>query len=345
MIKFFRRIRKQLLTENKFSKYLLYAIGEIVLVVVGILIALSINNLNEKRKQSNNIENILSVFEDELETNIKTCNDLIRHGYNVDSALTPYINNELTREGDLNKLRYLFFQTNTKKINDDNLDELIELEKQLSKKYIQLTPNLKKLKRQIESRRKWEKAVVDIVMSRQKELADELPFFNLRDSLSREKIINYILTNPIYKSKILHLNNYQLNENIWDATLIRTSSVALLWKIKSLREDAPTSIETFLKNLGLKPFQELECGEHPFEEKEPIFRRNFIIYNNTDKIVFTNFLNTEGEALNPKKIILQPKSFRLEEVDLGVNIFIEVLENDTCKKVYRRINEDYLIIN
>ena len=50
MIKFFRRIRQQLLTENKFSKYLLYAIGEIVLVVIGILIALQINNWNEKRK-------------------------------------------------------------------------------------------------------------------------------------------------------------------------------------------------------------------------------------------------------------------------------------------------------
>jgi hypothetical protein len=50
MIKFFRHIRKQLLTENKFNKYLLYAIGEIVLVVIGILIALQINNWNEQQK-------------------------------------------------------------------------------------------------------------------------------------------------------------------------------------------------------------------------------------------------------------------------------------------------------
>lgn len=50
MIKFFRRVRQKLLSENKFSKYLLYAIGEIVLVVIGILIALQINNWNENRK-------------------------------------------------------------------------------------------------------------------------------------------------------------------------------------------------------------------------------------------------------------------------------------------------------
>lgn len=50
MIKFFRKIRKNLLTENKISKYLIYAIGEIVLVVIGILIALQINNWNEGKK-------------------------------------------------------------------------------------------------------------------------------------------------------------------------------------------------------------------------------------------------------------------------------------------------------
>lgn len=49
MIKFFRRIRQQLLSENKFSKYLLYAIGEIILVVIGILIALQINNWNQNK--------------------------------------------------------------------------------------------------------------------------------------------------------------------------------------------------------------------------------------------------------------------------------------------------------
>ena len=53
MIKFFRKIRQKLLSENKFSKYLLYAIGEIILVVLGILIALQLNNLNDERKTEN----------------------------------------------------------------------------------------------------------------------------------------------------------------------------------------------------------------------------------------------------------------------------------------------------
>ena len=57
MIKFFRRIGKQLLTENKpalsagrFSKYLLHTLGEIFLVVIGILIALQLKNGNEIKR-------------------------------------------------------------------------------------------------------------------------------------------------------------------------------------------------------------------------------------------------------------------------------------------------------
>ena len=53
MIKFFRKIRQNLLMENKTGTYFKYAIGEIILVVIGILIALSINNWNENRKNSN----------------------------------------------------------------------------------------------------------------------------------------------------------------------------------------------------------------------------------------------------------------------------------------------------
>ena len=50
MHRFFRTLRQRLLTENRFSKYLLYAIGEILLVVIGILIALQVDNWNEQRK-------------------------------------------------------------------------------------------------------------------------------------------------------------------------------------------------------------------------------------------------------------------------------------------------------
>ena len=69
MIKFFRHIRKRLLSENKFSKYVLYAIGEIILVVIGILIALQINNWNEQRKADIQEQAILVRLHKEFQSN------------------------------------------------------------------------------------------------------------------------------------------------------------------------------------------------------------------------------------------------------------------------------------
>jgi competence protein ComGC len=70
MFKFFRRIRFELLEKNKTGKYLKYAIGEIVLVVIGILIALGINNWNQKRIVSNQTEDLLVNMITDLKTDI-----------------------------------------------------------------------------------------------------------------------------------------------------------------------------------------------------------------------------------------------------------------------------------
>ena len=71
MIKFFRKIRYNLMEQNKTGKYLKYAIGEIILVVIGILIALSINNWNESRKLQEEIntyltQKLVNLHEDQL---------------------------------------------------------------------------------------------------------------------------------------------------------------------------------------------------------------------------------------------------------------------------------------
>ena len=77
MIKFFRRIRKQLLSQNRFSKYMLYAIGEILLVVIGIIIALQVNNWNVNRINNNEAEDIIISIEEDLQKDILMLNQAI----------------------------------------------------------------------------------------------------------------------------------------------------------------------------------------------------------------------------------------------------------------------------
>ena len=79
MINFFMRIRKQLADDNKPLKYLRYAIGEIVLVVIGILIALQINNWNEERHQKAKEEKLLIELDRDLASNMTILKDKIKH--------------------------------------------------------------------------------------------------------------------------------------------------------------------------------------------------------------------------------------------------------------------------
>jgi hypothetical protein len=78
MIKFFRHIRQQVIKENRVSRYVLYAIGEIVLVVIGILFALQINNWNSERLARQTIHNYYERMYVEIESEIEVVESFIK---------------------------------------------------------------------------------------------------------------------------------------------------------------------------------------------------------------------------------------------------------------------------
>ena len=71
MIKFFRTIRQKMIKENRVSKYLLYAIGEIILVIIGILIALAINERSQKQSDLRTRNLYVLQLSDEADRNLK----------------------------------------------------------------------------------------------------------------------------------------------------------------------------------------------------------------------------------------------------------------------------------
>jgi hypothetical protein len=116
MINFFRKIRQQLLSQNKVSKYLLYAIGEIVLVVIGILIAMQINNWNIYSKLKVQEETIIHEVERNIESNIaemKLDLEEISNRINSIEIIVAHLNSELVYHdslsshfGRINSYRY-----------------------------------------------------------------------------------------------------------------------------------------------------------------------------------------------------------------------------------------------
>ncbi|RIA09179.1 hypothetical protein OE09_1008 [Flavobacteriaceae bacterium MAR_2010_72] len=112
MIKFFRQIRYSLMEQNKTSKYLTYAIGEIILVVVGILIALQINNWNGNRKNGIKEQVILKSLRINLKENYKLLEQANQAALNAYNASL-----------DLHEL----IQPNVTNINTNRVDSLLSI--------------------------------------------------------------------------------------------------------------------------------------------------------------------------------------------------------------------------
>ena len=91
MINFFRKTRKKLADDNRPLKYMRYAIGEIVLVVIGILIALSINNWNEWRKDRIIEKSVLIELRDNLDRNIAIIDNATTEIIRVNQICTTII--------------------------------------------------------------------------------------------------------------------------------------------------------------------------------------------------------------------------------------------------------------
>jgi hypothetical protein len=117
MIKFFRRIRQNLLSEGKTGKYLIYAFGEIILVVIGILIALQINNWNNTNQQ----EMIELKYLEEIKQNLTK--DIASIDFNISFNKSKLQSNKIVLEYLNGKINYtdsldfhfsnLFFSTRT----------------------------------------------------------------------------------------------------------------------------------------------------------------------------------------------------------------------------------------
>jgi len=129
MIKFFRKIRQKLLSDGKFSKYIIYAAGEIILVVIGILIALQINNWNVENQALNEIENNFQNLSEDLVRNKTQLLSLIKireeaaggGGFLIDNYESQV---QLNENEFINKL-YPILSERYFEINRDGIDKVM----------------------------------------------------------------------------------------------------------------------------------------------------------------------------------------------------------------------------
>lgn len=118
MIKFFRTIRQTLIMENKNSKYLKYAIGEIVLVVIGILIALQINTWNQDRLNKAYEQKMLRELVEDLKLDTTFLNVQFKRIELFEKSIDMVLNNPQNLKENSNFFLFggVYFVQNTKAI-------------------------------------------------------------------------------------------------------------------------------------------------------------------------------------------------------------------------------------
>ena len=98
MIKFFRKTRQNLIMKKQTANYFKYAIGEIALVVIGILIAVGINDWSETRKQKQELQNIYTIIAKDLKNDRTHIDKIINQYQQRDSILRRILDGKMTKE-------------------------------------------------------------------------------------------------------------------------------------------------------------------------------------------------------------------------------------------------------
>lgn len=213
MIKFFKKIRESLISQNKLGKYLVYAIGEIILVVIGILLALNINNKNEERINEIKFEKIFKEIQDDLVEDTQRANQIFDRHILDDSIQDLILNNKYTREDfrlkRANRLGYLYVDFVVQTNGYDNLMSNID---NVPDKYKPLLKDLKFLYVRL-------KTHIDVYNARIRETVyknidhayEQEWYQKFVKGIVTEEAIDYFLESPHYKGQVIKYFNDRNN--------------------------------------------------------------------------------------------------------------------------------------
>lgn len=353
MIKFFRKIRLRLIDEGSFKRYILYAIGEIILVVIGILIAVQLNNWNQERIRNAELEVLLDKVEEDLIHNINVTSTIIEVYHIHDSLTRKVIDNNLTIEDYYNdeRLGNLLFINQLLRLNTENINKLIEKEELISSKYETIIEIAKELIRSLIYNEYTEEPLKNFYSDNIDFLMSNCLWIAKSDSSSIEKRYHFFTTDENYKKRVL---NYWAKTSEMNLTTMfhRGVSMELLGKIKVIRQNYDAGhLNQLFKSLNLNSFRQISCEEVVSRNKNQFYRNErFLITNMSEKQIHLLVKNSLGEIIGEKKIkpggyiIFMETWLEFGAIDDDYFTIIELLQNDQCIKKYVEEKNGYLIV-
>ena len=351
MIKFFRKIRYDLMEKNKTGKYFKYAIGEIILVVIGILIAFSLNSWNERRKQDANFDKLLDALENEIIENIDEANYEIDWAREVIMNASKILLNEISRKEFLEdrNLRSII-ELNRLDINSDDVSSLVKRQEDFPENYKVLIPHLKNYLKKEERYAKHELDYGQQITGYNDFLIKTQPWFALSytqvlDSVALNKQVSFYLENPIFKNYLTSYidgYSYSLREMIG----VRSACLIILAEIKRVRGDfGLDDIKELFGQFNITPYPAQACND--FEVSISNFNEpaSYLpLFNSSNQTIKLQWKDEEDISvkeiqLKPGELAINPASKRMQE-----NALIKIILNGKCTMKYQAKTNGYLLI-
>jgi len=241
-----------MLSENRIGKYLLYAIGEIVLVVIGILIALNLNNRNAQRKTEAKIESIFSDIMEELSSDIEKTTFIMRYYTRRDSMIYLVLNNKITaKDYENNKIPSPFTWNLTGwhsmvNLTNDGYNNLIAYLDAIPSNYNEVLKDLNDL---YSSRKKavdvFDQGMGEMIEKNKDFQKRNYSWYAFRNETDRKNKLEYLLNDFRYINEVEEYRNKALNNHLRHSINYRLKAIECYKKIAKLL-DKPTDHKSFV---------------------------------------------------------------------------------------------------
>ncbi|WP_191859321.1 DUF6090 family protein [Hanstruepera ponticola] len=288
MLKFFRRTRQHLLADNKTGKYIKYAIGEIILVVIGILIALQVNNWNTERQLEQTGRKLLKNIQKDLLTDIESATNILETYVIKDSLARLVVNNKFTISDYQNSIygpegTYFMYWYDNFVINKEAFLKFKDFVKNLDDSFISFQDSLDELYiTQGNYIDKFNQRISTTVYKNLDYLAKSKTWYHEwqygSDTGNHDESHLFFLEDPIYKNQVAnYINDYKnLNRG---AQTFRVQAVSLYKKISDVLNETPEDNELLKLQISQEHQLDHYLGNYK-SDSESIDMTRIILTNN-----------------------------------------------------------------
>ena len=342
MIKFFRKIRQNLLMENKTGKYFKYAIGEIILVVIGLLIALQINNWNEEKK-----------LERQAITYIKKVSDFIYNSasntYELEMIKTKYyiLNSFINKDSNIysvflnpNPIRFSF---NSEFDWDNSFDIVLENQKIYPDKFDKIIGLLRQMNSVREGYINSSANTLAKMSEKNKYImSSNFEWYPHTDKESNAKRKAYYFTDFQFYNRLYDFKN-EYSAFAGQYTRLRALQIELWIELKLMNAfEDKTTLQEGLQRFEMKELQLLDCKSKDETEKsiQDFLIWSVLINKSRDTLFYTTSDVIKNVGYRWIDNVLPGET---KIISSGRNNYIQILENKECTKLLKTEINGYWI--